>query len=207
MEECISQLNAKVFARLVEYQSQTSEETGLFEELFAGLDMTRRSAVVYHLVFLIRRSLFILVAIFWHARPDFQIFALLLITLVHLLYLALARPFEDESVQRLEIVNDSLVYFSVVFSLMLLVFKNDSEVQDKIGWVFLIMIFLNILFNMVVAFKDTCKQNLNLLRRTHWRYKVKMRQWDEVKCTCPCQFCGTGQVQEVATSEQAGTNP
>ena len=105
-----------------------TEDLGHFKELFVGLDLTRRSAAVYHLVFLVRRTLFILTAVLGHSRPDFQIIALLLLTFMNLLYLVLAKPFEDSAVQKNEVESEHLVYSSVVFSLLLHIFQNESEV-------------------------------------------------------------------------------
>jgi len=150
---CVDQLNATVFARLIHNEAMTSEDLGLLKELFVGLDLTRRSAAVYNLVFLVRRTLFIVTAVLGHQRPDLQIIALLLLTLMNLIYLVLARPFEDSAVQKSEVMNEHLVYSSVVFSLLLLVYQHDSEVQDKIGWVMFAQIVGNIAFNMIFALK------------------------------------------------------
>jgi len=186
----VDQLNATVFARLIHNEAMTSEDLGLLKELFVGLDLTRRSAAVYHLVFLVRRTLFIVTAVLGHQRPDLQINALLLLTLMNLIYLVLARPFEDSAVQKSEVMNEHLVYSSVVFSLLLLVFQHDSEVQDKIGWVMFAQIVGNIALNMIFALKESCVYNLRRLRATLRTYKEKMRQWDEVRCPCKCNFCG-----------------
>jgi len=168
----------------------TPEDLGHFKELFVGIDLTRRSAAVYNLVFLVRRMLFVLTAVLEHSRPDFQILALLLLTLMNLLYLVSVKPFEDSTVQKNEVMNEHLVYSSVVLSLLLLIFQNDSEVQNKIGWVLFAQIVGNIALNMVFAFKESCIYNLRRLRATLRTYKEKMRRWDEIRCTCQCSFCG-----------------
>ena len=89
-------MKAEVFGRLIQDETVTSDDLGLFKELFAGLDLTRRSAMVYNLVFLLRRMVFICTVVFGHEYPDLSIFVLLLSSLINLIYLALARPFEDD---------------------------------------------------------------------------------------------------------------
>jgi len=96
VDHLIDQLRAEVFGRLIQDETVTSDDLGLFKELFAGLDLSRRSAMVYNLVFLVRRMVFICTVVFGHEYPGLSIFVLLLSSLINLIYLALARPFEDD---------------------------------------------------------------------------------------------------------------
>jgi len=77
--------------------------------------------------------------------------------------------------------------------MMLLTFESDGEFQDRIGWILLAFIVLNIVFNTAVTLRQSFKGNLKLLRTKLNAHLMKMQKWDQVKCPCQCPHCGSPQ--------------
>lgn len=72
------------------------------------LDKSNVWAGSYSVVFLIRRSLFVLITFVWNSFPCNQVQIVLLTTLFHLCYLAHARIHETRSLRQIEMLNECI---------------------------------------------------------------------------------------------------
>ena len=129
-----------------------------FEEkygaVYEGLKPDHKSWIVYPVYFIVRRVLFMIISLLLYNFVMFQIILLILLTLCSACYILHIRPFEEELVNNLEVMNETftLMLLSVMFCFTDLI--DDVELQYTIGYIFIIYMCLCIMTHLFFLFKD-----------------------------------------------------
>jgi len=102
------------------------------------------------------------------------------------------KPYDDARNQRLQVFNELVVYFCCYLSaVLLMVTSSDPIMAFQIGWFMISGVIFNIVFNMVLVFRDLLRTaKVQFLRKNR-----EMIRWDYTNnnriCSCKCVHCGT----------------
>ena len=101
-------------------QWESEEFENKFGALFEGIRKDRKSALGYPFIFILRRLAFALVCLFSNDNVVIQLWCLMISSTIQIIYLILAKPFEEALMQQLEIFNEvctiALIYIMLCFS-------------------------------------------------------------------------------------------
>ena len=133
--------------------------------VFEGLRKDKKSSIGYPLIFISRRILFAVVAIFTVEYPSIQLGHLLLLSSLQFMYLILYKPFEEPLMQKLEVFNEVC---EILLGYVLLTFSDaNSQLAPSevyMDYSFLVVAGFNIAVQLfflvkdsVVSGKDYCK--------------------------------------------------
>ena len=80
------------------------------------------------------------------------------------------KPFEDPKINRIEIFNEFSILFITYPSLLFTGYFNaDVALQYKAGWAMIIMIFANMIVNLIIVMKENYRIVKQLFRRLIWK--------------------------------------
>jgi len=126
-----------------------------FSALFTEKRSDKIGPVFYYSIYMVRRLVIVLVALFMFEYPLFQILILKLLSLAFLCYLLHFKPYDDPINQRLQVFNELVVYFCCYISVvLLLILSADAILAFFLGWVMIVAVVFNIVFNMWLVFRD-----------------------------------------------------
>ena len=83
-----------------------------FESFYENIDISRKTALLYNVLFILRRLINAAVVIFLMDYPGIQVQILIMISLLLLIYLMFIMPMETKRLNYLEIFNELCVLFS-----------------------------------------------------------------------------------------------
>lgn len=146
-----------------------------------------KAALLYNVLFMLRRLVYAATAVFLAKYPPLQALILILQSLIHILYVVSVRPFEEMSLNLMELFNEATVLLATYHAMALtemLPTDSASEIIDsqyKVGWSLITLVGINMIANLVVMIYQTAlqaKQHIrNLLRKLkQWRSKESGRQ-------------------------------
>lgn len=121
------------------------------KEIFAQF-RPKREALVYPLVFFLRRYSAIIVLTVPTESMLAQIHLHMFLTGFVVYYLISFAPYYEPKQNRLETFNELTVLLASYPLLMFTGVVGDQDREDEIGWALICCILLNILANMIVAF-------------------------------------------------------
>jgi hypothetical protein len=90
---------------------------------------------------------------------------MLFFTFLVLVYYIKARPFEEQSKHRTELLNEITILLSTSMIPIFMALGEDSAAVEISGYVFIGIAMGNILFHLVLIIRDTCLQIKQLLRK------------------------------------------
>lgn len=142
-----------------------------------------------------------------------QLYAFMITSMVHLIYIGWVRPFKSEGTNLLEMFNEFVVFNCTLINLTIeasrevLNTMEDPYVEGPVmrtilGWVFLFLISVLVLVNAVVMTSqmvyDWKHSPLVKKRRAALaRYLQKVMAFDEQKCECACSCCSGNTPKEI----------
>lgn len=145
-----------------------------YGSLYADLRTHKLSTALYMVLFMLRRLLFAVSAVFLTRWPLVQVNLLFLQSLTVVLYLLHFRPFEDPIMNKLEIFNELCILLVTYPSLLFTGFVSEPLSQYYAGWLMIVFIILNILVNMLaVLYQGLCSLILFIKRI---RFKLRVRK-------------------------------
>jgi hypothetical protein len=104
---------------------------------------------------MVRRIIFVMSVIYLNGYPVLQVNLMIVQSLSFVVYLIVAKPFEDPKINRIEIFNELSILFITYPSLLFTGYFNaDVDLQYKAGWAMIIMIFGNIAVNLIFVVKE-----------------------------------------------------
>ena len=126
-----------------------------FSALFTEKRSDHIGPVFYYSIYMVRRLVIVLIALFMFEYPLFQILLLKLLSLAFLCYLLHFRPYDELQNQRLQVFNELVVYFCCYISLILLLIPSEDSLKAFfLGWFMIVAVVFNIVFNMVLVFRE-----------------------------------------------------
>ena len=115
----------------------------------------RQAAVFYPFWFCMRRLIFALVCIFFETHLWLQLSAAFVVGLINLGYLMAYRPFGEEKINNLEIMNEATSFILLYHVMLFSNYVEDAETRYLIGWSFIFWTCLNMLVHFGLLLKDT----------------------------------------------------
>ena len=116
----------------------------------------RKSSLGYPFIFILRRLAFALVCLYSMETVVIQLWCLMISSTLQIIYLLLARPFEEELMQKLEIFNEvctiALIYIMFCFS-EANIYRERSPIY--IDCVFLASMAINVLVHVYFLMKGS----------------------------------------------------
>eukprot|EP00347_Sterkiella_histriomuscorum_P022303 403330958 len=107
---------------------------------FEELKLNQVISKMYYVLYFLRRIVFVMSMMYFHDYAYLQIIIFQMMSLFQLIYLIHIRPFEIDRINQLEVINETLVLFVGVFSLMFTDIDCDPDVKYNIGWVVLALV-------------------------------------------------------------------
>lgn len=138
--------------------------------LYSEIRHIEKGAVLYNIVFLVRRQVYIVTAVMCTDWPFLQVMVYLYLCTGHMIYLWEVMPFGHPNMNYLEMFNEMCVlaagYHLIVFSQLV----DDFEMKYNAGWSIIALTVLSILVNMGFMLYNSFK----LLRKAIRKLKAKL---------------------------------
>ena len=146
---------------LIKYDTMNSEDEDIANEFdekwgapLEGLNKSQKSSVAQPVMFLLRRTFFVIISIWLFSNLIAQLALQILMTVIKFAYLIQFQPFEDRLVQKLEIFNEIMLI--LIIDVMFCFTDIIPTERDKqlFGYVFIILITVTIgvhLVNLVLV--------------------------------------------------------
>ena len=126
-----------LFAGYKLYKAKKDRNSKVIDQLlpiFEGKDLKKALAIQYSTFFFVRRYILMFLFVFFPRMVLTQIYINVSLTLLMLLFVIHVQPFEDVSLNKQEIFNESTVLISSYTILCYTEFVSDQETKYKIGW-------------------------------------------------------------------------
>lgn len=139
-----------------------------FEEkygsVYEGLKREKRSVIVYMTYFVIRRGTFAITSVFLYEYVVLQIESAMIITLLAACYIAVYQPFEEDLLNRLEVMTEcfTLLLLAVVFAFTDMF--DDTSFQYLIGFVFVGVMCFCIGCHLYFLARDSISDLIKLIK-------------------------------------------
>ena len=101
---------------------------------------------IFHVVFLTRRFIYVIITMFLSSHPNIQLMLLTKLSIVYLCYLLYWRPFSDQDLNDGEIFNELSIY---LVQLSFLVMHGITEGKTQIGWCYIGVVAFNLGVNLM----------------------------------------------------------
>lgn len=149
------------------------EDYDVYEPLLNGLKLHNQSAMVFNILFLSRRiifvgTIFLLVDVKW---LFFQLQGYMLGSLLVLSYYCSFKPFESNYETSVEIFNEFNVLIVSYFALQILYSSYDPQVVQEVGKMMVQVIVIGVIVNMVLILGCMFKE-LKLMILTRRKKRV-----------------------------------
>lgn len=123
-------------------------------------------ALIMTPIFLIRRFVFALTCVYLKDYNYLQIWIQVFSTTVIIIYLVHVQPFEQHSMNRMEIYNEATFLLCINMCFLFTDFVPDANMRYSIGWGFLFLVGMNFLANLC-----------SMVNFTVSMLKVKIPEW------------------------------
>ena len=140
-----------IFAAHKVYYKQAPNHSD-YKTLFTSLRIDKKSALAFDIMFLMRRFLVICLITLLIEQSLAQIYLYLAASLVSLLYLILAMPFESRILGYSEIANEIGITLTSYTLFWFTDYVTDPEQEFNHGWSVVLVILLVVLWNVGVFF-------------------------------------------------------
>ena len=138
-----------------------------------------KSALLYPVVFFLRRYLMIIILTTMPSVGFAQIFTQMYATVFVIQYLWRVFPFENTFLNRQEIINECTVLCASYPLLTFTSFLRDEDRRIEFGWVVVAIILFNLFFNIAVLVVQLTRQNYRRIKfwyiRRQKRKEIKLR--------------------------------
>ena len=140
--------------------------------VFEGLRKDRRSALAYPMIFLIRRSLLVIIAYATQKMYFVQLTVMVGISIGQIAYLIYCQPFEETLLLKLEIFNE-VVTIILLDVLTMASGANNSPIDQETDILFLLCLVGNVSVHIFFLVKDSVRST-----------KAKCRNAKRKGCCC-----------------------
>lgn len=149
-----------------------------FGSIYEGLNTKSKSALIYNVIFVMRRIHLAVLALFIidDEYSIFQVMNLIFQSLFMLIYLCLVRPFEDNLANNLEIFNEIFVLIASYHLLLFTDHIDDPDLQYIVGWSIIGFVVINFTANIVVMMVLNIIELKNTLPKVFKKYKLLLHK-------------------------------
>ena len=126
-----------------------------YECLYEDLKTDSRTSSFYLMYFTLRRMIYIIVFTFASHLNVFQVLALLILSLINLVYLFGNKPYSDRSTNNAEILNEIVVYICCVTNLIYVNIGLPMKFRTYTGFFMIGVCLLNMIINLLIVMKGS----------------------------------------------------
>ena len=131
--------------------------------------VSKRTALIYVLYFLFRRLSLISISILLMDQPLFNIMVQMVISVLVISYLISFNVFQDSRFNKLEIFNEVCTILTLYAVLYFTDIIYDVEYRYNVGWIFILIVAVNVLVHGSLMLIDTCKTSCLKCKQTRHR--------------------------------------
>lgn len=129
-----------------------------FGSTYMELRTDSKAALMYNVVYMLRRLAFALTAVLLKSLPSIQVAFTCFQSLVVITYIAQVQPFELPLLNTMEIVNEFTILVATYHLFLFTDYVEDPNMQYILGWSMIGLTVLNILINMGVMVWTSFRQ-------------------------------------------------
>jgi hypothetical protein len=119
--------------------------------MYQNLLTNNRVTVQYNFLFLMRRVIFAVSAIFLTDYPLFQLYLLFAQSFLVMIFVIKLRPFDQPLLNRLEIFNEICIYAETCLTILFTDLNIEGmESNYNIAWIVILILFINFGVNFAV---------------------------------------------------------
>ena len=137
--------------RLANGSLQTDEFNSRYDTLNLELKKKSSNALLFNVIFMIRRFVFAFLLISLDNMPWAQIPLLVLVNLFTMIYQCWAKPFMMSLRNMHEIANEGIILVLTYFLLTYTEFLNDPSDRYLVGWLNIVLFMLFVVYNASVV--------------------------------------------------------
>lgn len=135
-----------------------------FGAYFLHLKFSENSALMEPMVQQIRVICFVAAILLLQKYPFFQMMISLYIWTALVIYIGWFRPYRIKRAWILELVNEFFILLVIYTFLVLLDLVTDPWTLNFIGWMLIIIICVNLIFNLAIVMFDAIKEAFRAIR-------------------------------------------
>jgi len=142
-----------------------------FGSLYEGIDIDSKLKLFQVTVFLVRRSIIGITIAYCGSYYFTQLEIFLVSSMICLCYLILARPYERQLTNAVEMINEAFIVCEVYFLHCFSFFVASAEARYKIGWIYMGIVAVIFLLNVSVILQDiilTLIKKLKTCKKPEW---------------------------------------
>ncbi|CDW86251.1 UNKNOWN [Stylonychia lemnae] len=149
--------------------------------IYESLRKEQISTLFWNVIFLFKRLIFAIIAVFMREYPALQILILIMMNLGSMLYIFHTKPFDDAKTNNLEVFNEACVLGISYQILFFTDYLRDPLIQYQIGYGILIvtglMMGVNTIFMLVMLVFEIKQCFLEKKKRfNNWRTELKQKR-------------------------------
>ena len=130
--------------------------------IYHNLKLQHKVYLTYRLWFCLRRAIFIGSVFHFKENLTIQLSGLLYSNLLIMVYHGYNKPFKDSNQNRIELMNEFFMTTMSFFTLMFTDWVDDVMVKYQYGWVFIILISIDIFINLLIILFN-CARRLTMI--------------------------------------------
>ena len=101
-------------------------------------------------IFVTRRLISLFVVVFFRGQAMFQVFPLLIMSMMNLMYMLWSQRYKTFAQFRQEVINEAIVYIMLICFLVFTNVALDSTRKDNLGWLVIGLVATNVV--QILAF-------------------------------------------------------
>lgn len=142
-----------------------------FGTAYEQINTSSKAALLYNVLYMLRRLLLIAIAVFFGESPVGQISIMVAHSFLMIVYLVRVKPFEYSQMNNVEIFNETCVLIASYHLFMFTNFTSDPAVQYQVGWSMIGLTVSCILANIGLVVASSFITLKHTLRRLIWRIR------------------------------------
>ena len=130
--------------------------------LYNGLQIEKNSAMSYSIVFLVRRSIFIVITFALFNQPGLQIHLMIFLTIIYIMYLGYSDFHLSKQGKALEMTNETILVLIQYNFVLIHELISDNEVRYQVGNMIIgltsILLAINLFVIIAVSFRPSVRK-------------------------------------------------
>ena len=141
------------FTGILWYYQEDLDEEDIKQKigsLYLGLKYDNEFTKIHCLVYMLRRSLFVLITFSLLKYPGIQIQVFIYTGILYIIYLNHVYLHEDSFASRLETCNEFMLILICYHIVLIVGLVSDYEMKEMIGWSLIVMVSLMLAMNLFI---------------------------------------------------------
>lgn len=131
---------------------------------YEGLNTKSVQQASYNIFFLVRRAVTMCILVFMNHSPQFCTHALMHFSLGNFFYIVVIKPIQNKYENMIEAFNEVCILATIYGQIVLMNGNMSTELRDGLGWWFIGVVCTNIVTNLAITVKGSCKESYSKYR-------------------------------------------